>query len=82
MPGKDKIIVELLLLFFVVMSLYIFSPDLSSIFQDLQYEYEPPPIQSLFWFLSMVSKMFGNWIFSVFAYMILAAIIYLNGSRK
>jgi len=82
MAGRDKMMVELLLLFFLIMILYLFSPDISSFFYRLQNNFDFPPIKAFFWFLYIVSKMFGNWIFSLFAYLITGGILYLVSSRK
>ncbi len=78
---RDKIIVMLLFLFVVFMIFFIFSPEISAFFGGLEQEYEFRPLQALFWFLSLLFKFFGNWVFCTIAYMIVGGIIYLAGRR-
>jgi|Deesub1362A_J573_1020465.scaffolds.fasta_scaffold08764_2 predicted PurR-regulated permease PerM len=79
---RDKIIANLLFLFVIFLILYIFSPELSAFFQEMENKVDSRPLQSLFWFLTLVAKSFGNWLFSVISYMIVGGIVYLLGRRE
>ncbi len=82
MARRDKTVVELLLLFFLFMVLYIFSQEISSFFTGLENQFSPPPVKALFWFLSLLANMFGNLIFLIISYMVVGGIIYIAGGRK
>ena len=70
MIKRDKIIVELILLFIVFLLFYTFSSELSGFFHNMESSFNIKPLQALFWFLSILFKLFGNWIFSFIAYLI------------
>jgi|GEM_PF-2392754 len=82
MASRDKLVVELILLLFVILILYIFSSEFHSFFNHLMNEFEYPPVKSFFWFMEIISDLFGYWIFCAFSYMISAGILYLIASRK
>ncbi|RLF46281.1 MAG: hypothetical protein DRN29_05335 [Thermoplasmata archaeon] len=79
---RDKIIVNLLFLLILFLLFYIFSPEISNFFHEMEGKSEFKPLQALFWFLSLLFKFFGNWVFCVIVYMITGGIIYLIGKRE
>ncbi len=79
---RDKIIANLLFLLVVFLILYVFSPELTMFFQEMESKFDARPLQSLFWFLALVAESFGNWLFSVISYMIVGGIVYLLGRRE
>jgi len=79
---RDKIIVNLLFLFVLFLLFYIFSPEISNFFHEMESKLEFKPLQAFFWFLSLLFKFFGIWIFCVIAYMIVGGIMYLIEKRE
>jgi len=81
MIRRDRIAVELIFLFIVFALFYIFSVELSTFFNHMEESFSLKPLQALFWFLALLFKLFGNWIFSTIAYLIAGGIIYLIERR-
>lgn len=82
MIKRDKILAELVFLLLTFLILNVFSVDLKNLFNSVEKETDFKPAKSFFWFMALLFGSFGNWLFFVFAYLIVGGIIYLIEKRE
>ncbi len=81
MPRYDKVIIELIILFVAFLALYVFSPDISSLFRSAA-STDIKVAKSLFLFLAFFFSLFESIAAFIILYLIGGGLIILNGRRE
>jgi hypothetical protein len=82
MPGRDKVVMELLMLLLAFMAFYVFSPDIVSLMKSAECAIDIKPVKALFMFLAHVFGLFSDIRLDAVMYLIGGGIIILNGRRR